>query len=299
MRVSVILSTYNQPRWLEKSLWGYAAQSYRDFELIVADDGSGPDTAALVARVRAETGLDIEHVWHEDRGFRKCEILNRAILAASTDYLVFSDGDCIPREDFLATHVRLARPGYFLSGTAQRLPMEASERIGLDDIRAKRLSNGRWLRAQGYRPRLLSTKLLVAPRLNALADLVTTLPARFDANNVSTWKDGCMAVNGFDHEMVYGLEDRGLGLRLLHHGYRGRNIRNRAIVFHLDHDRPYATAEGIRRNTEIIGRIMKHREVRARVGLEELAAQLASGEGPTTVRPASRHLPTPSGADVD
>src|SRR5919199_4453690 len=115
-RVSVIVSTYNQPRWLEKALWGYEVQRFDRFEVVVADDGSGPHTAAAIGRARERSRHPIVHVWHEDRGFRKTEILNRAILAATGDYLVFSDGDCIPHPDFLATHDRLARPRCFLSG---------------------------------------------------------------------------------------------------------------------------------------------------------------------------------------
>ena len=109
MFCSVIISTYNSPHWLEKVLWGYAAQTHADFELIVADDGSERQTAALIARMRHPIRQRVSHVWHEDRGFRKCRILNRAIAAAEGKYLVFTDGDCIPRKDFLAQHVRYAR----------------------------------------------------------------------------------------------------------------------------------------------------------------------------------------------
>ncbi|HYR08049.1 MAG TPA: glycosyltransferase, partial [Longimicrobium sp.] len=102
MRLSVIVSTYNKPRDLERVLHGYAAQTDRRFELLVADDGSGPETAAVIDRVRREAGLPIVHVWHEDRGFRKSEIMNRAIAASTGDYLLFTDGDSIPRADLVA-----------------------------------------------------------------------------------------------------------------------------------------------------------------------------------------------------
>src|SRR6476619_1563465 len=115
MRVSVIITTYNQPEQLEKVMWGYAGQRGAKFELIIADDGSSPATTEVIDRVAAQSGLDVLHIWHEDSGFRKTEILNRAIVAAQEEYLIFSDGDCIPRDDFVATHARLARPGCFLS----------------------------------------------------------------------------------------------------------------------------------------------------------------------------------------
>ncbi len=79
--IGVILSTYNAPRLLERSLAGYATQPTREFELVIADDGSGPETREVIERARREWSLPITHVWHEDRGFRKCTALNRAIGA--------------------------------------------------------------------------------------------------------------------------------------------------------------------------------------------------------------------------
>src|SRR5690606_28632972 len=108
MRVAVILSTYSQPVWLEKVVWGYSVQSSRLFEVVVADDGSTEETAEMLVRVGDATGLDIRHVWHEDRGFRKCRILNQAIVESTGEYLIFSDGDCIPSQDFVATHLEFA-----------------------------------------------------------------------------------------------------------------------------------------------------------------------------------------------
>ena len=72
MDVSVIITTYNHPRWLEKVIWGFETQTHQDFEVVIADDGSGEETRSTIARLAEETGLRIRHVWHEDRGFRKC-----------------------------------------------------------------------------------------------------------------------------------------------------------------------------------------------------------------------------------
>src|SRR5690606_3128694 len=134
MHVSVIITTYNQPHYLELVLCGYAVQTRRDFEVVVADDGSGPETAAVIERARRDLGLDVRHVWHEDRGFRKSEILNRAILAAAGDYLIFTDGDCIPRRDVVETHVRLAAPERFVAGGYLKLPAAVSRAVDEDVV---------------------------------------------------------------------------------------------------------------------------------------------------------------------
>ena len=151
MRLSVIITTYNSPIWLEKVLWGLHAQQYRDFEVIIADDGSSEETAALLKHMRAETGLDLLHVWQPDEGFQKCRILNKAILHADAPYLVFTDGDCIARPDFLAEHARNAERGYYLSGSYCKLPMETSLAITRDDILAGRCFDMDWLRAHGLK----------------------------------------------------------------------------------------------------------------------------------------------------
>jgi Glycosyltransferases involved in cell wall biogenesis len=159
MKLSVIMTTYNSPLWLEKVLWGYSVQSHRDFEIIIGDDGSTRETADLIERMKRETDLDIRHLWQEDDGFRKCRILNKAILAADADYLVFTDGDCIPRADFLAVHAREAAPNTFLSGGYHKLPMSTSEAITRDDILSGRCFNLKWLKEHGLKASYKNSKL--------------------------------------------------------------------------------------------------------------------------------------------
>jgi glycosyltransferase involved in cell wall biosynthesis len=251
MRLSVILSTFNSPAWLEKALWGYAAQSHRNFEILVADDGSGDETRQRIDVMRVRTGMTIRHIWHEDRGFRKCTILNRAIEAAAADYLVFSDGDCIPRQDFLGVHARLARLGAFLSGGLYRLPMLVSQRITRDDIVCGRATDSAWLRSAGvgWSPKLL--KLACRSPLSRWLDWLTPTRATWNGHNSSGWKADILAVNGFDERMEWGAEDREMGERLVHLGVRPVQIRYRAACVHLDHDRGYVRQEALVRNREI------------------------------------------------
>lgn len=240
MRISVILSTYNSPAWLEKVLWGYRCQRHRDFELIIADDGSGPETAALIDRMRAETGLTIRHVWQADKGFRKCRILNKAVLHVRTPYVVFSDGDCIPRADFLQVHHDRAARGHYLSGSYYKLPMVTSEAIGREDILRGRCFDVGWLRMHGL-PRSRATgKLRASPRQAAIFNCLTPVRCNLKGSNASAWLDDILAVNGFDERMPWGGEDREFGVRLINSGVRPRHVRYDAICVHLDHARGYA-----------------------------------------------------------
>jgi glycosyltransferase involved in cell wall biosynthesis len=270
VKVSVIVSTYNQPRALELVLWGLARQSHRDFEVVVADDGSGPETAAVIDRLRRDAGLAIAHVWHEDRGFRKTEIVNRAICASRGEYLIFADGDCIPREDFVATHARLARPGSYLAGGAIKLPRDVSERITVADVRAGHATDLAWLRAQGWRPGKYALRLLRSGRAAALLDWATGRAPKWRGGNSSTWRSALLAVNGYDNDMAYGGEDRALGERLVNFGLTARKIRYRAPAVHLDHDRPYNDPLIARRNAERCERIRRDGTVRAASGIAEL-----------------------------
>ena len=81
----------------------------------------GKETYDMLQRITPQLSFQVKHVWHEDKGFRKCDILNKGILAAQADYLLFSDGDCIPRKDFVSTHLCLRRKGRFLSGGYHKL----------------------------------------------------------------------------------------------------------------------------------------------------------------------------------
>ncbi len=271
MRVAVVLSTYRQPEWLRKSLWGYARQTYGEFEVVVADDGSGAETAAVIEGTRsAHPGLELRHVWHRDEGYRKCVILNRAIEAADGEYLVFSDGDCIPRRDFVATHARLARPGTFLSGGAVRLPRDVSEAVTEDDVVAGRVFDTGWLREQGFEPGRHRLRLLKGGAWPAVLDAASPTGATWNGNNASTWKDAVVRANGFEHEMGYGGQDREFGERLRNLGLVGKLVRHRAVAVHLDHGRPYRTEESLRRNREIRDATRDSGRVRARWGIAEL-----------------------------
>jgi len=272
VKFSVIISTYERPDYLRKVLLGYAVQTRPADEIVIADDGSGPDTRALIDRMRVERRLPLVHVWHEDRGFRKSEIVNRAILASTGSYLLFTDGDCIPRSDLLAVHERLARPGHYVAGGYLKLPAEVTASIDEDAVVSGKFASLGWLRAHGWRPGRRALRLGRRGWVAALFDALTPTRAEFQGNNASVWRDALFAVNGFEGDMGYGGLDKALGRRLQNHGVRGVQARHRAVCMHLHHDRPYRTPETLRRNRDILRRIRVGREVRARSGLAELEA---------------------------
>jgi len=269
VRVSVIFSTYDQPRWLEKVLWGFAAQTHPDFEVLIADDGSSAPTREVIERARKEVPYSIVHVHQEHDGFGKCRILNKAIAQATGEYCFFTDGDCIPRADVLRVHAEHATRGHFISGGYLKLPMATSEAITTDDILAGRATDYAWLRANGTPWSRRLARLAWGPRMAAALDAVTPTGATFNGHNASVWRDDLIRVNGFDERLQWGGLDREIGERLENLGVSGRQFRHRALVVHLDHPRGYRNAAGIAANRAIRDEVAAKKLTWAPVGLDQ------------------------------
>lgn len=249
--VGVVFTTYNRPRDLARVLAGYSRQTHKDFEIVIADDGSGRETRECIARAREEWQLDVRHVWHEDLGFRKCRILNRAIVETGAEYLILTDGDCIPHPEFVAGHRALARPGYFVSGGCVRLGESTTNAIGAADVLAGSVFDAEWLRARGESSVNLRKLLLSSDPWHNVMNAITTTRPTWNGHNSSTWRDEVLAVNGFDERLGYGGLDREFGERLERCGMRGIQARYSLICLHLDHPRPYRAREILDANLRI------------------------------------------------
>ena len=249
--MSVIITTYNAPEWLEKVLIGFNHQLYKDFEVIIADDGSDNLTRDVIEAYRKKVDYPIIHVWHKDMGFRKCTILNKAILASTTDYLVFTDGDCIPHYHFMQAHYSKREKDCFLSGGYFKLPMHISKAITADDIITGRCFDIKWLKSLGLPVSFKNTKLMFNKFFSMVMNNITPTNASWNGHNASGWKDDILAVNGYNEEMRYGALDRELGERLMNSGIKGKQIRYSAICLHLDHSRSYKNKADIEKNRKI------------------------------------------------
>jgi len=280
MKLSVIISTYNSPEWLEKVLWGYSVQTYGDFEIIIADDGSTESTQALISRMKQETSLAIGHVWQPDNGFQKCRILNKAVLDAEADYIVFTDGDCIPRRDFLEVHAKEALPGRYLSGGYHKLPLATSKAITKDDILTNRCFNLKWLKDHGLERSYKNCKLTATKQQAKIFNALTPTRCRFKGSNGSAWKNDILAVNGFDETMAYGGEDREFGVRLINLGIKPKHVRYNAIVLHLDHPRGYVEPMVVQNNKAHRLSVEKQGIVRTEHGIEQHLHSKQTGAHP-------------------
>lgn len=266
---SIIISTYNSPEWLEKVLHGYNNQTYRDFEIVIADDGSGEETRLLIEKMKSLVFYPIIHVWHEDDGFQKSKILNKSIVACTTKYIIMSDGDCIPRKDFVQHHVTYREKGYFLSGGYFMLPMNISKQITAEDIYDESCFSVSWLKKNGLKSSFKNNKLNSGKLKSFLLNRLTPTRASWNGHNSSGWKKDILAVNGFDERMQYGGQDRELGERLVNSGIKSKQIRYTAVVLHLDHPRGYKNKRSIDKNLAIREFTRNQHVVRTPFGIEQ------------------------------
>ena len=271
--ISVIVTTYNREDALEAVLRSLAGQTDGDFEVIVADDGSGPPTAALLKRCRGKVGRRLDHVWQEDRGFRAAEIRNRAILAARGSYVVFLDGDCLVQPDFIATHRRLAEPGVFVTGNRVLLSPALTARVLTEKLAPERWSLAQWLaqRARGGVNRL--SALWHLP-LGPLRRLRSRRWRGARSCNLAVWRADLERVDGFDADYSgWGKEDSDIIVRLLHASVRRKDGVFATGVLHLWH--PQADRAQLSANERRLSQSLAHDRVRARRGLSALQATAA------------------------
>lgn len=228
MRTSLIVTTYNWPAALALTLNSIARQSVSPDEVIIADDGSGPDTAAMIDTWRRRLSTPLRHVWQEDLGFRLAQCRNQAIQAARYDYLILIDGDMILQRHFIADHRHCAHPGRFIQGTRVQLSAAATERLLQDGADIPRpWSAGLGRRQYAWR----------SPLASRLTSRTKHTLGGIQGCNQSFWREHALRINGYDQRFNrWGPEDREFAARLIHLGIARHHLRHRAVAYHLHHE---------------------------------------------------------------
>lgn len=226
MKVSLVISTYNWKEALCLCLLSVTRQTVIPTEVIIADDGSRSDTKLLIEEFKNHFPCPIKHVWHEDNGWRKCIIMNKAFAVCEGDYIIEIDGDIIMHSHFIEDHVTEATPGCFLVGSRGKINEKLLKRL---------------LQRQDYRLSIFTQG--VCRKLNVLRlPWLTPLFFFYKQNqkergcNISFWKQGLLNVNGYDERFLgYGYEDIDLPARLRRLGIKKRFIKFKAIEYHIHH----------------------------------------------------------------
>lgn len=270
MKVAVIVPTYNRPDALAAVLEGYLEQDDLDFELIVADDGSTAETRGVVEAFQLRAPFALRYVWQEDRGFRLAAVRNRAVAATDADYIVFTDGDCIPARHFIAAHKRLAERGYFLSGNRVLVSERFTRELLEHSVPVHEWSTGQWLRAW-LRGAINRWVPLVSLPDSALRKVRPLQWEGVKTCNLSLWREDLERVNGVDESYSgWGLEDSDLVIRLHHAGVRHKSARFAAPVFHLWHRENDRSK--LPENQARLEELIRSERVRAQAGLDRYSS---------------------------
>jgi glycosyltransferase involved in cell wall biosynthesis len=227
LKLTLIITTYNWKEALEVSLLSAFSQTRLPCEIVVADDGSGPDTRELVERMNDAAPIPVIHSWQEDLGFRLARSRNRAMSLAQGDYIVLVDGDIVLDRHFIEDHIAFSRPGYFIQGTRVLLSRGIS-----DQVLARKMMIPTFCR-DGVENRKNCLRSAMLARLFSLTSRSLT---GIKTCNFAFYKKDAIAVNGFNEEFIgWGREDSEFTVRLLNYGLKRRNMKFYGLAYHLYH----------------------------------------------------------------
>jgi glycosyltransferase involved in cell wall biosynthesis len=256
--LTLIVSTYNNLRALDRVLGSVAAGTRMPDELVVCDDGSGPETRALIEQWAGRASFPIIHAWQEDKGFRKGRALNLSLARSQADYVVLLDGDCIPSHRFVEDHVRLAEPGYFVQGrrafiAEQAVPDYLDGKVGLVSLALRGQLGGLFKAIRWPRP-----VIKVNREMRGIIGC-----------NLGIWRRDFEEINGFDEDYEgWGIgDDSDVGARLYHKGLQRKFVYGRALVYHLNH--PCLSREHVETNAGKLQRTIDSCKIRCERGLSQ------------------------------
>lgn len=272
MRISVILSTYNRPKALQVVLDALGRQDDHNFEVIVADDGSGTETRDVVNAMATKwPQCNINHVWHEKEGFRLARIRNLAFKVSDGEYLIFLDGDCVPPPDFISRHRALSDKGWSVYG--QRILATKVYTEIIENNPLSLLNKSYWTYS--------NFKSLVQQKYVNRSFPTIYLPGTFWRNrsphnwkkirgcNWAIWRNDYEAVNGSDESFEgWGAEDKDLAVRLINKGIKMKDGRNSSFVLHLWH--PQASRDKNDFQSKIVLQRLENSQILASKGLNPI-----------------------------
>jgi glycosyltransferase involved in cell wall biosynthesis len=263
--ISLVITTYNRPDALEAVVEACFSQHDKNFEIIIADDGSTANTRDAVARLKARSPVPLQDVWQPNKGFRAAMARNRGIAASSGEYVVFLDGDCIPQRDFIARHRQLAQRGFLVTGSRVLLSPELTARVLAEriDINTTGTLTKLAYRFRGHVNKVLQW-LVRWPDIGRERTRFSW--RRIKSCNLGAWRSDLELVNGFDSSFVgWGYEDADLVVRLFNAGVMRKDGSCATEVFHLWHKEASRNLEAS--NQRVVLERAANKTITAKVGL--------------------------------
>lgn len=266
--VSVILLTYNWPQALDLILESLQKQTHKNFEIIIADDGSRDETMQLIKNWQNKSNIKIKHAWQKDNGFRASSARNHGTHLAKGDYLIYLDGDCVPQPDFIANHLILAEFGFFVTGNRAFLSKNFTESVLKNKTKIWEYSLKDWLRLYQMKVLIRIQPLIKIQLFSWMRKLSPYSIKSAKSCNLAIWKQDVLNVNGWDEDFHgWGLEDTDLILRLNFNGIKRKSGRFFVPVCHLWHT--FESRKNETCNQRKINALLKKPYTQAKIGLKE------------------------------
>jgi glycosyltransferase involved in cell wall biosynthesis len=259
MKTALLISTYNWPEALGLVFKSLEQQTLKPDEVLIADDGSTQETKAIITAFDNKSPLKIKHIWHEDDGFKRSEILNKAIAKTDCDYIIQLDGDCIMHHRFVEDHIKNATKNTFLFGSRVNiLENHLPKLFSVENINFGVFSKGIKKRTRNIHSSVLGR--FYKPSLE--------LSEKLRGCNLSFWRADFIKINGYNEAMTgWGREDSEMVVRLLNNGFLGKRLRYVGIVYHIWHEEK--SRERFNINDEIQQTAIKNKLLKCENGIDK------------------------------
>ncbi|WP_316746569.1 glycosyltransferase family 2 protein [Pedobacter gandavensis] len=235
LAVSLIVATYNWPKALDLCLQSIQNQTQLPLEVLIADDGSGEETKALIQKLQKNFPVPLLHIWHEDNGFRKSIVLNKAIKSSSGSYIVQVDGDVILNPHFIEDHYSVIEQGFFVRGTRAHI-----SEARISQVYKQQITRFNWL-SPGIINRFNAIRF---PLLAFLLEKKRNNSNSVRGSNLAYWKSDFILINGYNNDLQgWGHEDEELAARFINNGILKKIVKFKAVQFHLSHPEASRTNE--------------------------------------------------------
>lgn len=259
MKTALLISTYNWPKALQLIFKSLENQSVFPDEILIADDGSKQETKNVIEAFMRKTNLVIKHIWHEDNGFRKSIILNKAVAQTICDYIIQIDGDCIMHPKFVEDHIKNAKSNTYLYGTRATITKEAlPELYRTENVRFHFFSKDIKKRS----------RTIYSPFLSQFYKEHNEFSSNFRGCNVSFWRNDFIEVNGYNESFEgWGREDSDLVIRMGNKGVLAKRLRYVGIVYHIYH--PENSRDQLAENDAIQQLSIKNKMIKVEKGISQ------------------------------
>lgn len=265
MKKALLISTYNWPEALNLVLKSVMNQTVLPDEILIADDGSTEATKVVIDSFREKINIPVKHIWHEDKGFRKAMILNKAITQCESDYVIQVDGDCILHPKFINDHIKSSSPDTYLYGSRSYIQKKYKNDV----------LNNEKIKFTIFSPELKSLKLKSFTRdirfhyLNKLTQKKSpNFSKKVRGCNFSFWLKDLLAINGFNEDFEgWGCEDTDVAIRMTLNKTYAYRLRYEALVYHIWH--PESSKENYQAQFDAVKNVIENKIVRCENGIDK------------------------------